>query len=70
MNKDAVYGTGVVKRLMPQGYGFITKEDGQDIFFHASNADTPFETLNEGDKVNFEVKPTRKGDNAFHVVIT
>ena len=39
-----------------KGYGFITSEDGKDVFVHYSAIDMKgFKTLEEGDKVEFEV---------------
>lgn len=49
--------TGTVKWFdAAKGYGFITAEDGKDIFVHFSSIQTDgYKTLNEGDKVSFEV---------------
>ncbi len=44
-----------------KGYGFIEQESGEDIFVHYSAIETDgFKTLNEGEKVEFEVS---EGDN-------
>ena len=44
-----------------KGYGFIEQESGEDIFVHYSAIQTDgFKTLNEGEKVEFEVS---QGDN-------
>lgn len=67
---ETKYGTGTIKRIMSKGYGFITLEDGKDIFFHAANVDGIFEDMIEGQKVEFDIKPSQhadKGDNAFNV---
>jgi len=51
-----------------KGYGFIEQEDGQDIFVHYSSIDTPgFKSLNEGDKVSFEVQESERGPEAKNV---
>ena len=52
-----------------KGYGFIAVEGGdQDVFVHYSAIDTTgFRTLEEGQKVEFEVGPGRKGDEAQNV---
>ena len=52
-----------------KGYGFIEKEDGQDVFVHFSaiNMDG-FKTLNEGMAVEFEVVDGAKGPQAANVV--
>lgn len=46
-----------------KGYGFITPDDGgKDIFVHISAVEqSGMTTLNEGQKINFEVEPDRKG---------
>jgi CspA family cold shock protein len=61
--------TGTVKWFNSEkGYGFITTEDGQDIFVHYSaiNAEG-FKTLNEGDQVQFEVTEGDRGPQASNV---
>ena len=61
--------TGTVKWFNSEkGYGFITTEEGQDIFVHYSaiNADG-FKTLNEGDQVEFEVTEGDRGPQASNV---
>ncbi len=51
-----------------KGYGFITKEDGEDIFVHYSAIQIDgFKTLKEGDKVEFEVQNGTKGPQAANV---
>ena len=51
-----------------KGYGFIQRENGPDIFVHYSAimADG-FKTLNEGDKVNFEIVEGERGPKAANV---
>lgn len=51
-----------------KGYGFISREDGPDVFVHFSQIQSSgFKTLHEGQKVEFEVGPGRKGDEARDV---
>jgi len=51
-----------------KGYGFITKETGEDIFVHYSGIDGDgFRSLREGDTVEFEVEDTDKGPQAANV---
>ncbi|MDP8247771.1 MAG: cold-shock protein [Candidatus Tritonobacter lacicola] len=51
-----------------KGYGFITLESGEDVFVHYSSIqNSGFKTLNEGDAVEFEVAPGRKGQQAVNV---
>ncbi|NIR35031.1 MAG: cold-shock protein [Actinobacteria bacterium] len=51
-----------------KGYGFISREGGDDVFVHFSNiAGEGFKTLEEGQAVEFDVGPGRKGDEALNV---
>ncbi len=52
-----------------KGYGFIKRNTGEDVFVHykAINGDG-YKTLNEGDKVEFEVEQGPKGLQAVKVV--
>jgi len=51
-----------------KGYGFITADDGQELFVHHTNIDgTGFKSLAEGQAVEFEVGPGRKGQEARNV---
>ena len=48
-----------------KGYGFIEQEDGPDVSVHLSAIDSDgFKTLNEGDRVTFEVEQGQKGPSA------
>ena len=61
---------GTVKWFSNQeGYGFITPENGKDVFVHytAIQGDG-FKTLNEGEAVEFEVTQGPKGEQAVNVV--
>ena len=61
--------TGTVKFFNnDKGYGFITQEGGPDVFVHFSNIEGEgYKSLEEGQKVEFEVAPGRKGDEATGV---
>ena len=53
-----------------KGYGFITMEDGNDVFVHFSAIKSDgFKSLDEGDEVEFEVSPGPKGLQATDVVV-
>ena len=52
-----------------KGFGFITKEDGEDIFVHhTSIVGSGFKSLTEGQAVEFDVEKTPKGPRATNVV--
>lgn len=61
--------TGTVKWFSDaKGYGFITRDVGQDVFVHYSGIDGEgFRTLYEGERVEFTVEQTPKGLQATHV---
>lgn len=62
---------GIVKWFNGQkGFGFIEQEDGPDVFVHHSAINsTGFRSLNEGDRVRFEVEQGRKGPSALNVTL-
>lgn len=62
--------TGTVKWFSDsKGYGFITRDDGEDVFVHFSAIrGDGFRTLSEGDQVEFEVRETERGLQAANVV--
>lgn len=61
---------GVVKWFdVKKGYGFIKREEGQDLFVHFSSINMDgYKRLNEGDHVNFEVEDTGRGPQAKNVM--
>lgn len=53
-----------------KGYGFISKDEGGDVFVHFSAIDMPgFKTLKEGQIVEFEVIQGPKGEQASKVKV-
>lgn len=53
-----------------KGYGFISQEDGPDLFVHYSEIQASgFRKLNEGDTVEFEVTEGKKGKQASAVTL-
>ena len=51
-----------------KGFGFISLEGQKDVFVHYSNIQgNGYRTLEEGQKVEFDVAPGRKGDEAQNV---
>ena len=61
--------TGTVKWFNNQkGYGFISDENGNDVFVHYSGLDMEgYKTLEEGQAVEFDVVDGNKGTQAVHV---
>ena len=61
--------TGTVKWFSDQkGYGFISREGGEDVFVHHSAIqETGFRTLREGDSVEFTIEQGQKGPAAANV---
>ncbi len=52
-----------------KGFGFITQENGDDVFVHHTAIQGEgFRSLSEGDKVEFEVTKDQKGHKASKVV--
>ena len=60
---------GEVKRIIRErGFGFISAEDGREIFFHRNELqDVDFDALMEGDQLEFEVTKGQKGPAATNV---
>ena len=51
------------------GFGFIEREDGDDVFVHFSGIATDgYKTLEEGQKVEFDITEGQRGEQATNVV--
>jgi CspA family cold shock protein len=51
-----------------KGYGFLGRDDGPDVFIHYSSITTEgYKSLQEGDKVEFEIVQGQKGPQAANV---
>ena len=63
---------GIIRRLLEhRGFGFIQSEDGRNVFFHRSEVlHVPFQTLQEGQAVEFTVEETPQGPKARRVRVT
>jgi len=61
--------TGVVKWFNDKkGYGFISRESGEDVFVHYSSiSGDGFRSLAEGERVEFTIKQDQKGRAAVDV---
>jgi CspA family cold shock protein len=69
-NKGETKMRGKVKWFSaPKGYGFITGDDGKDVFVHFSAIvqDKGYKSLDENQEVEFEVTQGEKGDQATSV---
>jgi CspA family cold shock protein len=66
---EKALSTGTVKFFNAEkGFGFISREGGSDVFVHYSNIQgSGYKSLTEGQRVEFDVVPGRKGEEAQNV---
>jgi len=67
--EESAVAIGTVKFFNSEkGYGFISREQGEDVFVHYSNIQgSGYRSLQEGQQVEFDVAPGRKGEEAQNV---
>jgi CspA family cold shock protein len=69
IREEKKLATGTVKFFNSEkGFGFISREGAEDVFVHYSNIQgSGYKTLEEGQRVEFDVAPGRKGEEAQNV---
>jgi CspA family cold shock protein len=69
IREEKKLATGTVKFFNSEkGFGFISREQGEDVFVHYSNIQgSGYKSLEEGQRVEFDVAPGRKGEEAQNV---
>ncbi len=70
LDKEVIILTGKVKWFNAEkGFGFIEREDGDDVFVHFSAIQSDgFKTLEEGEEVDFEIVEGDRGPQAANVI--
>lgn len=53
-----------------KGFGFLSSDEGEDVYVHASALPSGHTTLKRGAQVEFDVVQGRRGDQALHVRLT
>lgn len=60
--------TGTIKKKTDRGFGFIQVEGSDDVFFHNSACSGQWDTLQEGQQVQFDLQKGDRGPKAVNVV--
>ena len=62
--------TGKVKFFISdKGYGFLTTEEGKDVFVHVTALESDVQSLEEGQSVTFEIVEGERGEQAANVSV-
>lgn len=62
---------GRIKKIIhDRGFGFVRADDGNEIFFHRTELSIDFDSLQEGQQVEFEVVDSPKGPRARNLRAT
>jgi len=71
IKESVTMANGIVKWFNDaKGYGFIEQEEGPDVFVHHTGINASgFKSLNEGDRVTFDVEDGQKGPAAVNVTV-
>jgi CspA family cold shock protein len=71
MKEGVTMANGIVKWFNERkGYGFIEQEEGPDVFVHHTGINASgFRSLNEGDRVSFDLEDGQKGPRAVNVTV-
>jgi len=60
--------TGTIKAKNPKGFGFISVEGSDDVFFHNTACDGKFDSMQIGQSVQFDMEKGERGPKAANVV--
>jgi len=71
LQENASMANGIVKWFNDaKGFGFIEQENGKDVFVHHTGINAVgFKSLNEGDRVSFDIEEGQKGPAAANVTV-